>query len=219
MSISIAVGFPGAIADYSDLVAVVADWLDRDDMEEQIPRCVALTEARLNRLLRVPEMETIRLQVTTSETFAVPDDFLAMRSIYLEGSPDRPLRAMSPAALAHEFGGSAGVPVAYAIRGRTVQLAPPPADETTASIDYYAKIPTLSDEIPTNWVLETHPDLYLYGTLMHVCAKVEDPEGVAKWKAAFDESVAELVGSGNRNRWGAGPLVPNSVRQVRGARC
>jgi hypothetical protein len=210
---------PGSIGNYDDLVDKVALWMDRDDLVERVPDFVALLEARLNRILRVPEMETAAMLSATAERTALPLDFLQMRSLHVEGVPDRPLRAMAPGGVSETFSGRAGLPVAYSIAGRNLTLAPPPQEPVTLAIAYWQRIPSLSSITPTNWLLEQHPDIYLYGSLIQAEAYLSNDERVALWKAAHDEAVGELQQAGQRARWGAGPLVPNTVHQTRGARC
>ena len=75
MGISLDVIVPGTIGNYDDLVAMVGNWLDRDDLTDRIPEFVALLEARLNRLLRTVMQETPATWAITGEEYALPDDF------------------------------------------------------------------------------------------------------------------------------------------------
>lgn len=210
---------PGSIGTYDDLVAKVAAWMDRDDLLPRVPDFIALLEARLNRTLRTPDMEVVTTLAVTGERVALPLDCLQVRALHLDGVPDRPLDAMSPNAVAQRFGGQAGCPRAYAIAGRSLTLSPPPASPVTLSLTYWQRIPSLSSALPTNWLLDAHPDIYLYGALVQAEAYLANDERVSLWKSAHDEALGELVQAGERARWGAGPLVPNTVRQTRGARC
>jgi hypothetical protein len=219
MSIALSVGIEGAIANYTTLKTRVAQYLDRADLDAMVPVFIAFAEAQFNRELRTPEMETGRVSVETTEEITLPANFLSLRNIYLEGSPDRPLKAMSPAALKHEYSGATGTPECYVIASGKIRLSPPPASSTTVSMDYYAKIPALSDAIPENWLLLKHPDAYLFGTLFQAEAYLDNATRAAQWKGLLDQVVGSISAAGNRNRWGAGPLVPNTTRQVRGARC
>lgn len=219
MSVAFSIVLPGTIGNYNDLVSKVAAWLDRDDLAVRVPDFIALAEARFNRILRTPEMETGLVKIDSTENAPLPDDFLAMRTIYIEGSPDRPLRAMAPAALPRDFSGAAGMPQAYAIAGRMIRLAPPPNAPVTLAIDYYARIPSLGVGTPTNWLLDNHPDIYLYGALVQAEAFTSNDDRIQLWKTALDEALGELTLASSKARWGSGPLVPNSVAQVRGARC
>lgn len=219
MSISLNVSSGAAIPDYATLKATIADWLDRDDLETKIPTFVQLAEAMFNRELRVGDMETSTVLTATSENVALPVDYVAMRAIYVEGSPDRPLRGIAPSALREDFDGSTGIPAAYALVAGLLRLEPPPADTTYLNLDYFASLTPLSDANPSNWLLVKHPDAYLYGTLFYAEQLLDNPTKAGMWKQLLDEVVDRIKRTSSSDRYGAGPLVPNTVRQVSGVRC
>ena len=219
MAVSLSIIEPGTIGDYEDLVTKVGDWLDRDDLAAQIPDFIAMVEARLNRVLRSVNSEASALWSVSDEFYALPSDFRKLRKLHIEGSPDRPLVEMSPVAIPTMFSGDTGTPRAYYIEGRQLGLAPPPADTVTLRASYFRKIPPLTSALPYNWLLQEHPDIYVWGTLMHGAYFIRDPEAVQACSALFDQSIAELQRESRLDRWGAGPLVPSGPVQVAGGRC
>ena len=219
MSISLAISSPGAIPDRDTLISTAQDWLDRDDLSDKIPVFIQMTEAMFNRELRAPQMETSILFSATQEDTPFPDDFIAMRSLYIEGSPDRPLRAMSPTALQQEFDGSSDTPVAYSLVNGGIRLAPPPSTAILLSMDYYAEIEGLSVFSPSNWLLDRHPSAYLYGVLFHAEAFLDNAVRAGQWKALLDQVIDRINRTTKSNQYGAGPLVPNTTVQVRGSTC
>lgn len=219
MAISLSVSSPGAIPDLATLKSTVADWLDRNDLDAKIPAFVQMAEAMFNRELRCTEMEATTSAVVTTEDSSLPDDYLAMRSIYIESNPDKPLRAMSPTAIKHEFNGQTAPPVAYALVGGGIRLAPPPDSATLLTMDYFAQIAPLSVFAPSNWLLQKHPDAYLYATLFHAEAHLDNATRAAQWKGLLDQVIDRINKTARNNRYGAGPLVPNATIQVRAARC
>jgi len=218
MSISLAVSSPGAIPSMDALISTAQDWLDRDDLADKLPVFIQMTEAQFNRELRCPEMENTITFSATNEDTTLPDDFQAMRSIYIEGSPDLPLKGMSPAALRQEYDGSAATPTAYALVSGGIRLAPPPSDAILLTMDYFGRLEPLSVIAPSNWLLEKHPDAYLYGTLFNAEAHLDNATKAAQWKGLLDQAIDRINRTARNNRYGAGPLVPNTVAQVRSAR-
>lgn len=216
---SVGVPSTSAIPDYPTLKSAVADWLDRDDLGLKIPVFVQMCEAMFNRELRVPDMESQTTLTMTGESGPLPDDYLAMRSVYIDGSPDRPLRGLAPTALRDGFDGTSGAPVAYVLVGGGITLASPPSDTVTLNLDYYARIEALSDANESNWLLEKHPDLYLYGTLYNAEIYLDNAPRAGQWKGLLDETMAKVNMAARSDRFGAGPLVPNTVSQVFGSRC
>ena len=219
MAISLDVSAPGAIPDYDTLKTTVSDWLDRADIDDRIPVFVLMAEAMFNRELRCTQMEKSATGQATAEDMPLPPDYIAMRSIYVEGSPDRPLRGIAPSALRQEFDGTAGAPVAYSLVSGGIRLAPPPADSTLLTMDYWARIDGLSTAAPSNWLLETHPDAYLYATLFNAEAFLDNATRAAQWKGLLEQTISRINKTASNDRYGAGPLVPNTVNQVWGSNC
>jgi hypothetical protein len=218
MAISLNVSTPGAIPDLDTLISTAQDWLDRDDIADKILTFVQMGEAMFNRELRTPEMERTVTGEASGEDTTLPDDFHAMRSIYIEGSPDTALKGMSPSALRQEFDGTTGTPVAYALVAGGIRLAPPPASPILLTMDYFGQIEPLSVFSPSNWLLENHPDAYLYATLFNAEAFLDNSTRAAQWKGLLDSVVDRINKTARNNRYGAGPLVPNTITQVWAAR-
>lgn len=218
MSIALNVSVPAAIPDVSTLQSTVQDWLDRDDLADRVPVFIQMAEAMFNRELRTPEMEATKTFSAVNEDTNLPDDYLAMRAVYEDGSPDRPLRGMAPSALREEFDGSTGTPVAYCLVSGGIRLVPPPSSPVLLTMDYWAQIEPLSIMAPSNWLLEKHPDAYLWATLFHAEAFLDNATRASQWGGLLDQTLAKINRSSRADRYGAGPLVPNTVVQVRAAR-
>lgn len=206
------------IGTYDDLVAAVDGWLDRDDLSELVPSFVSLAESRLNRLLRVPAMETRATITATDEAVDLPSDLLRIRSVYVSGTPNRALNPVSIDALPSTYSGAAGIPQSYAISGSTIYLAPPPASDTDLVITYWEKIPALGNVTQTNWLITRHPDVYFYGTLLAAEAYLANDNRLPIWTAAFENAIAEIQDEGNKDRYGGTPRMLSSVANICGAR-
>jgi hypothetical protein len=155
----------------------------------------------------------------SSEFFLLPSDFRKMRKLHIEGNPDRPLVEMSPVAIPGTFSGESGTPRAFYIEGRQLGLAPPPDGTYTLRVSYFQRIPPLTSALPSNWLLEEHPDIYVWGTLMHAAYYIRDPDAVSATEGLFDQAVGDLQRASRLDRWGGGPLVPSGPKQVAGGRC
>lgn len=220
MSISIALASPGAISDYDELLATVDEWLDRQDLAAYIPGFLRLVEARVNADYRMPDMETLVDLDFVGETANLPTDFLAMRSIHIEGT-DKPLKGMAPGAVPMISDGTTSTtPHSYVLRGRSViQLVPPPSDELVCRIHYYQPVPPLTDLVPNNWLLEKYPATYLFGCLYYASLFLADKDAEGKYRELYQFNLNQMEGHSVRDRWGGGPLSANSVPQVGRARC
>lgn len=216
-TVALSIGLVEPIGEYATLVNTVRAWLNREDLTDlQITEFIALFEARVNRVLRHPEMEEIVSATLTSGNNDLPADFLAMRSIYYS---ERELDCMTPSALIASYGATAGEPLAYAILGgnpRKIRLAP--SGEAPITMVYFKKLVGVDENNADNWLLNEHPDLYLYGTLLAAEAYLANDERLPIWKAAYDEALQELLVSANKDQYGSAPLVPRGPVSVLGAR-
>lgn len=216
MSISLAVSSPGAIPNLDALKSTIADWLDRGDIDDRIPVFIQMSESLFNRDLRTPQMEASITFSAVAENTNLPDDFLAMRSMYLEGSPDRPLSSMSPTAIRQSFNGASGIPVAYSLVSEQIRLVPPPDGEILLTMDYWARIEPLSVFSPSNWLLNLYPNAYLYASLYHAEAMLDNPDKASIWKSLTDEFIDKIGSQARLDRYGAAPLAPNTAVSIRG---
>lgn len=219
MSISLAVTSPGAIPDRDALIAAVNDWLDRDDLDAKVPMFIQMAEAYFDRELRVPQMERTVTGAVTNEDTALPEDYLAMRAVYIEGSPDLPLRAMSPSSVRQEYDGTTGTPEAYILVSGGIRFVPPPDETALITMDYFARIDPLSVAAPSNWLLQQHPDAYLAGALFNAEIYLDNERRAAQWKGLLDQIIARVNKSARSDRYGAGPIARLPARQVGGSRC
>ena len=198
------------IATYSELLTELDAWLNRSDLTDRIPTFIRLFESRANRLLRCPEMHAQASYATASGTpqLALPSDFLSARDLYLDSDPDVVLHAMTPSVLRNTYPlSTGGSPAAYSIVGSNMLLAPVPDDEYTLILDYFQRIPALTEDNTTNWLLTAYPDAYLWGAICMAEAFLRDDNMIAKAKSAWDEAMFEINLQGNRQRLPASPLV------------
>lgn len=218
MSISIALDSSSAIPNYAALKTEIGEWLDRDDLVSKIPVFVLMAEAHFNRELRTPDMERTLTFSVESEDTALPTDYLAMRAIYQETTPDNPLVGMSPDELRLEYRGQSGIPTSYAIVAGSIRVAPVPETALVFSMDYFAKIENLSDASPSNWLLESHPDLYLSTCLYLAESFLDNDAKAGKWLSLSTGILDRIKQTSTASRWGAG-IRPVSARQASRARC
>lgn len=197
-----------ALNSYSGLVTALETWLNRTDLSALIPDYITLFEARMNRLIRVPQMEAQSTSTATSATVALPEDLLSLREVRVDG---KSLEAMNPQFLREIYRDhTGGTPYGYAVVGTSLLVLPAPTSATVA-ITYHQKIPGLTASNTSNWLLASHPDIYLYGVLCEAKAHIMDEEQSAKWKNAWDEAMGELMAHAVKQRLPAGPLVMRSL--------
>jgi len=197
-----------ALANYTDLKASVADFLNRSDLTSVIPDFVTMAEADFNRTLRVREM-SIRTQAPIDSQYVkLPDDFLGMRNIDLMTDPVTPLQYKNLQNLdIHRANDATGKPLYYSIMQNNIEFAPVPDGDYTIEIVYYQKVPTLSVNT-TNWLLDNHPDAYLYGTLQHSAPYLQHDERVGIWAGKYQQIIEQITTSDEKAKFsGSTPSI------------
>lgn len=200
---------------YSGLITSAGEWLDRSDLGDKVPLFILLVEERLNRILRVPEMEETTTLTTDAERIDLPTDFRQARALYLDTDPRQELEAVSLGTLRTKYAcQTTGKPECYAISGTEIVLGPAPDDDYDLILTYYQEIPALSLSNESNWVSEKHPSIYLRGILLEAEFFGWNDERLPLLKAAQDEALDELMKQGRTKQFGAAPLrMRPSVRE------
>ena len=204
-----------ALSSYSELKSAIANWLNRSDLTDEIADdFIALTEADFNSKLRVRKMIAQTSFTVDTETEALPTGFLQVRDIYiLSGSTKYPLTYQTPSQMDSTVGTSTtGRPSSYTILGDTFRFSPKPDDSYTAYINYYKSFDALSDTNTTNYILSTHPAIYLYGSLFHAANFLGgiNPQQVQTWQQMYATTMERLELNDREDQVSGSPL------QIRG---
>jgi hypothetical protein len=161
-----------SVGNYSGLIARVVDHMDDDTLEDKVPAFVYYAEAMFNRELYPLNDETseaLSATVANAGVIALPTDFKKVRSVnYGTGNDALVLAQLSPDDFKDRFlGTTAGPPEAYAIAGNRIWFGPTPDATYSLTCHYVQGLQSLSQSNQTNWLIEEHPDVYFFGTLMY----------------------------------------------------
>lgn len=202
-----------AINTYATLQSAIADWRARNDLTARIPDFITLAEAKFNRILLHPGMET-RTTITVDtgssdpEFLDLPTNFQTMRSVRLSGVAGKPRLSFMSQTQIEDYRFSidnvSRQPVYFSIVGSEMELAPTPNQNYAVQMVYRANIPALETNA-TNWLLTQAPDLYLYGSLLESAAYTEDDARLPVWASAFQTCMEQLSIHGERQSFDSGP--------------
>src|SRR6185503_4695161 len=181
------------------LTATAVRWSDRQDIDPAlVVDMVGNVTGRLNRLLRMPDMESAELMQCFGGSITIPDDFIALRSI--TGESDEygrntlqyiPTDVFTQYVLNNQEAPN-GI-VYYTRLGRYWRLYPNNIPDGIAfRVNYYKNLPELNTVFPTNWLLQKYPQMFLYGLLEQIYMFTMDQDRAAYWKEKFETSAAEL---------------------------
>ncbi len=189
-----------AISSYAELQDLIADYLARSDLTTRIPTFIQLAEARMNRVLRDLENETIvTLTPDADGIAALPTNYRQWRSVNaVDDTTD--LEFLSPPEAERRYGLDSGTPRAFTVMGQNLIVYP--ASTTDVVLVYYAMLDPLSATNAANWVLEKHPDAYIFGALSESAAFIGDDGRVTMWEQKFQGAMDDIRASDQGARWG-----------------
>lgn len=205
------------ITDYASLVTAVTEYLARDQdttLIARIPTFIQLFEAKINRTLLHPLMETRSTTTidTTSdepEFISLPSDFQTMRRVRLSSVTGKPRLDFKTQTQLDDYRYSienvTDQPVYFTIMGDEMELAPTPNDDYTLEMVYRANIPALTSSNTANWLLLLAPDLYLYGALLEAAPYLQNDERIGTWAAGLSTGLDQINSHGFRQSFDSGP--------------
>lgn len=206
-----------AINTYATLVSAITEWLARDQdatLTARIPDFITLAEAKFNRGLIHPKMETrsttsVDTTSTSPEFITLPSDFQTMRSVRLSGVTGKPRLAFMTKTQLDDYRYSidnvSDQPVYFAIVGTEMELAPTPGENYALEMVYRANISALTSSNTTNWLLTLAPDLYLYAALMEASPYLKNDERIGVWASGMQTALDDLNLHGARQSFDSGP--------------
>jgi len=198
-----------ALSNYSQLKSSVADWLNRTDLTTAIVDFITLAEAQFNKEIRNRKMIKRATATIDSQYSAVPSDWLQTVDFVIESNPIVTLEFVTNEKLdkLRETYTSSGTPEFYTIVGQELEVLPVPDSATlTGELTYYSKIPNLTDTATTNWLLNSNPDIYLYGTLLQSAPYLVDDARIPVWSSLYQKLVKDLEIADQKARVGDSTL-------------
>ncbi|MBL4757425.1 MAG: hypothetical protein JKY32_07260 [Rhizobiales bacterium] len=195
---------------FTTLKTNIADFLNRDDLTAVIPVFIELAEARINRDLRHWQMES-RSETTFDERYEdLPDDWVETIRITVDDKFEVTLVSQAKMQELRQHDDSGGRPRHYTFSTGQVEFWPSPDSSYSGSMIYVATIDALSNTNPdagTNWLLETSPDVYLYGSLLHSAPYLAEDPRIQIWAGLYQEAMTTLNNTSDAAKWSGVGLV------------
>ena len=219
----------GNLKTFEGLVESVAAWLGRTDLYSQIPDFIRLTEKELERDIPLRDSEYViegNLPGNGQEYIDLPSNLLVLRHLRININRPYSIVVVGITKLNDIRTNGAGFthPSAAAHVGNRLYLAPTPGTTDSYTMTYRGSLAPLSNDNPSNKVLEDAPDCMLYGALMHSAPFVGDDPRTLIWGQLFERAKLSYKQMEFRNRTGGGPLqvrpdtVPQDRHSFRGGR-
>lgn len=197
-----------AIATYSDLQSLVANYLARDDLSTQIVDFIKLAEVRIRRDLRVREMLSSSDLTINASSVAIPSDFLELRELHIDSTPITQLDYLPPTTFFRTARTTeTGKPVFYTMDGSNFVFGPTPDTTYTGKLLYYAAPDFLSDSNTSNTFLTVAPDCLLYAALGESEPFLMNDQRLAVWASLYDRARIQLSTSDDRAEFSGNPMA------------
>ena len=211
-----------ALTTFAGLKSSIADWLNRSDLTTQIPDFIALAEADFNAKLRIRQMEQIDTITIDAESVSVPTGFISVRSLYILLSNNKyVLEYITPHNMFEvKAGSTAGRPRVYTIESdnetESLRFGPSPDTSYTGYLSYYKSFGALSDSNTTNYILNKHPGIYLYGSLYHAANFLGgiDPNQVQQWLQMYISAMERCENNDKQDSYGGAPVTQRTDIQT-----
>lgn len=217
------------ITDLQSLRDNIAAELMRDDLETVIDTWIGLAEEGLNRDLRTLEMVKRCETEAQERLITLPTDWLEGRRIQTNAGQrllvatldelskmrfgDRPHELACDPEYAPVYSqppegwGRTG-PRYYAVEGTWLELYPAASPEEPCKLEmtYYARIPRLTEEAPSNWLLRTSAGAYFYGALVHSAPYLLDDSRISLWARLYQSNIDALNGRAEEAETSGSPI-------------
>lgn len=183
---------------YSEITERIADWMDRDDLTARIPYFIELAEERMNRALRVRQMESALAATAITDNIITPAaNVIDVKVLWVPNYERTPLKPQGLESVI--AGGYEGIPTMYAWDGADLRF------DGGGDVQgvLYVRIPALGTA-DTNWVSEGPWSLYLWGALMEAALFMKDDAAASTWEGRFMQALDEVRGNDQRR---SSPMV------------
>lgn len=193
---------------YSTLIADIQANMEEDSSEfiAALPTIVERAQAYLQRRLdsiQINRFTSVSVSAST-RTLNLPSDLMVLKSLQIETSAgwlnllqqnNEFLTAYWP-----DFT-SCTTPKYYAPKDNTqVYLAPTPAYNAQALVEYVPRVTTLSSAAPTNWFSENAESAFFNASMMYANMWTKNGAATAIWKGIADEELMALNNEARRSR-------------------
>jgi len=203
------------LSTYDELKQSIITWSHRDDLDLLIDDFIELTEtAMFSNPVEVLRTRTGEFRATAtfdtaSRYLALPDNFVSMRK-FSRLDPDTGKRIelifRTPSQLSTID--ESGIPACFTVTSQ-IEFDRVPLNEDTVEMQYTAEFTPLSSSNQTNFVLDSNPDIYLFGALSALNRHIDEPQQAAEYFGLFVSSIQGANKKAKQGRYGPRPrMIP-----------
>lgn len=197
---------------YGELKTLLASYLHRDDLTDQIPTFITLAQSRMNHDVDLTSLQSkdcvfvVKGQVEAD----LPTDFLEMLSLRIPFNGGfRLLQQKSLAQNSQVYetaSGATGSPLYYARYGNSIELSPTPDASTTLEIVYKQRLAALVNDTDTDELLTNHLNIYIYGAMLEASPFLMDDKRAQVWGGLYENEVKRINDFAEDAEWSGSPM-------------
>ena len=190
-----------------DLEQGIIDYMKRPDLAPVTPLFITQATARIAQRLQARANEVyLTGQAYTDSTFQLPSDAERLRSVVTERNGRKViLRSLNDEAAARYSTPGSGAAVGYQLRADTLYLFPPGSG--VLDIGYWQRPAELSTATSTNKVLDAHPGLYLFASLIEGYIYIQDDDMAAGMANVYLAHLEDINYNERRRKLGSVPAM------------
>ena len=176
--------------DYSGLKQAILNYTDRPQLADNTGTFIELAEAFLRKKVYSQEVKTIELSTENGEDgIALPSDYglLACEPYYSFQGSELSLSLLPSSQMNDQYNSNNGYVSHYNIIGNNIMFYP--NISAKVKLRYYTKLPALSQDNPTNFLLADNPDIYIYASLIQANIFIDDKIGQVKYENLLAKSL------------------------------
>lgn len=188
------------VMNFDNLISTVANYLERDDIDAEIPTFILLAEKKCGRILKAQLATTTVTNTLTANNPLVtkPERWVETLSFtVMSANTVTVLKKRSRETIQQMYPDTTvvGLPKYYSEwQENYFYLGQTPDQAYNFEILMYQQPQPLDNVNQTNYLTDVAPDLLLYSTLLEAQGYLKNSDMVPLWQAARDESIQQLTG-------------------------
>jgi len=200
------------VSDIGTLKTEITSYLyDRTDLASQVPNFIDMAQARIFRVLKCRENEAVSSGSLVTNSYTVPSDYRSLKYMLVN---DLPLDAVSESELRlrlkNESAG--GEPKVFCRINNAFVFHPAPDATYDIDLYYYADVSSdVTSDTATNSVMTTHPDLYVFGSLMMAAPYLNEDERIPTWEKYYMDTLTMIVENTSDELYSGSPIQVQAV--------
>lgn len=178
--------------DYSGLKQAILNYTDRPQLADNTATFIELAEAFLRTKVYSQEVKTVELSAEEGqEGVVLPSDYgiLASNPYYSFQGNELSLNLLPSSQMSDQYNSEIGYATHYNIIGNKIIFYPNISEKV--KIRYYTKLPSLSENNLTNFLLIDNPDVYMYASLVQANIFIDDKAGQVKYERLLTKSLMD----------------------------